>query len=74
MSMTREEALASKGRACKVPQPTGGYVYGTIVEVHPGGDFVRFQKGVSSRIKPQWHRREDVILQPLEADTSTDED
>lgn len=68
MSLTREEALESEGRACKVPEPTGGFVYGYIVEVHPNGDFVKFQKGVSIRVSPQWVRREDVILQPLDAE------
>lgn len=68
MSLTREEALESEGRACKVPEPTGGFVYGYIVEVHPNGDFVKFQKGVSSRVSPQWVRRDDVILQPLDAE------
>ncbi|CAB3754432.1 hypothetical protein LMG29542_02351 [Paraburkholderia humisilvae] len=68
LSLTREEALESTGRACKVPQPTGGFVYGFIVEVHPTGDFVRFRKGVSSRVGPQWVRREDVMLQPLDAE------
>lgn len=69
MSTSREEALQALNRTCKVRQPGGSYAYGTVVEVHASGDFLKFQKGVAGRVKPQWYRREDVALQPVDPDS-----
>lgn len=72
VSTSREEALQALNRTCKVRQPSGGYAYGTVVEVHTSGDYLKFQKGVAGRVKPQWYSREDVVLQPANPDTDSE--
>lgn len=69
VSTSRQEALQALNRTCKVRQPSGSYAYGTVVEVHPSGDYLKFQKGVGGRVKPQWYRREEVVLHPADPDT-----
>ncbi|MBA9869647.1 hypothetical protein D7S78_22770 [Ralstonia pickettii] len=71
MSTSREEALHALNRACKVRQRSGRYAYGTIVEVHASGDYLKFQKGMDGRLKPQWYRRESVVLLPADPDAES---
>lgn len=69
--MTREEALASKGRHGTVRQDpryaTGPLWYGQVVEVHSSGDYVQFLGGNLKR--PRWQHRTEVTLHPLREKT-----
>lgn len=66
MATTREEALQAGGRFGKVRAPGQAYgFYGQCVDVHPGGDYLKFQRRPAGRFQPRWYHRDHVTLHPV---------
>lgn len=65
--MTRDEALSAVGRYGTVPQDitrtVGPRWYGKVIDVHSGGDYVKFMGGAMKR--GRWYHRRHVEMHPL---------
>lgn len=57
--MTKQEAVAAKGRYGKTPGGNG-YFYGQVVDSDASGTYVLFRRG--NKFKDKWVRSEDVKL------------
>lgn len=66
MATTREEALQAVGRFGKVCAPGQAHTfYGQCVDVHAGGDYLKFQRRPAGRFRPRWYHRDHVTLHPV---------
>lgn len=63
--MTKDEALAAKGRYGKMPGGNG-FFYGQVVDVDATGNAVKFRRG--NKFKDQWVESCRVILHPMPAE------
>ena len=59
----RDEALGGVGKYGTVLAPGQAYFfYGQFVDVHSGGDYLKFQRGDPERFKPKWYHRDHCTL------------
>jgi uncharacterized protein YodC (DUF2158 family) len=70
MPTSRDKALQAKGQYGKV-DIGAHFVYGQVIEVHSGGDYILFQRGAVGSFKPKWYHRKTLHLHAASSETST---